>query len=122
MTGALMGLGFSRLAQARAHAPFSKAQPLSAAIVLGIPLIGLRTSTSRSTEANSSASSAPMALAKSTLMKALTGQLSLIAGKVEIDGINLAEAPELAIAKLGLAVDISEVPLPDNLHQRHLFG
>lgn len=49
---------------------------------------------------------------KSTLMKALTGQLPLIAGKVEIDGIDIAGAPERAKARLGLAVDISEVPLP----------
>ena len=49
---------------------------------------------------------------KSTLMKALTGQLPPIAGKVEVNGINIAEAPERAKAELGLAVDISEVPLP----------
>ena len=49
---------------------------------------------------------------KSTLMKAITGQLPLIAGKVEIDCIDVAKSPERAKARLGLAVDLNEVPLP----------
>lgn len=49
---------------------------------------------------------------KSTLMKAITGQLPPISGKVEIDGIDMATSPERAKARLGLAVDLNEVPLP----------
>lgn len=48
---------------------------------------------------------------KSTLVKALTGQLPLLAGSVAINGIDIAAEPEQAKAALGLAVDIGEVPL-----------
>jgi ABC-2 type transport system ATP-binding protein len=48
---------------------------------------------------------------KSTLVKALTGQLPLLAGTVAINGIDIAAEPERAKAELGLAVDIGEVPL-----------
>lgn len=51
VAGALTGLGVARIAQARAYAPFMKAQPLgddqrretasSAAIILGIPMLAL---------------------------------------------------------------------------------
>lgn len=47
---------------------------------------------------------------KSTLVKAFTGQLPLMTGSVAIDGIDMATAPERAKARLGLAVDVSEVP------------
>jgi len=47
---------------------------------------------------------------KSTLVKAFTGQLPLLAGTVAIDGIDMADAPERAKARLGLAVDVGEVP------------
>ncbi|MGV8839166.1 MAG: ATP-binding cassette domain-containing protein [Bauldia sp.] len=49
---------------------------------------------------------------KSTLVKAFTGQLPLLAGAVAIEGIDVAKAPEAAKARLGLAVDVGEVPTP----------
>lgn len=48
---------------------------------------------------------------KSTLVKAFTGQLPLLSGSVAVDGIDMARAPEAAKARLGLAVDVGEVPL-----------
>jgi ABC-2 type transport system ATP-binding protein len=56
---------------------------------------------------------------KSTLIKALTGQIRLLDGKVEISGIDLARRPEQAKAHLGLAVDSSD--LPDGLTGRQYF-
>jgi ABC-2 type transport system ATP-binding protein len=48
---------------------------------------------------------------KSTLVKAVTGQLPLLAGSVAVGGVDIATEPERAKAELGLAVDIGEVPL-----------
>lgn len=49
---------------------------------------------------------------KSTLVKAFTGQLPLLAGSVAVDGIDMTKAPEAAKARLGLAVDVGDVPTP----------
>jgi ABC-2 type transport system ATP-binding protein len=56
---------------------------------------------------------------KSTLIKALTGQIRLLDGGVEISGIDLASRPEQAKAGLGLAVEPSD--LPDGLTGRQYF-
>ncbi len=47
---------------------------------------------------------------KSTLLKALSGQIRLLDGRVEIAGVDLARSPEQAKAGLGFAVDPSELP------------
>lgn len=47
---------------------------------------------------------------KSTLVKAITGQIPLLAGSVAIGGIDLGKAPEQAKAGLGLAVEIGDLP------------
>lgn len=47
---------------------------------------------------------------KSTLVKAITGQIPLLAGSVSVAGIDLARAPEKAKAGLGLAVEIGDLP------------
>ncbi len=47
---------------------------------------------------------------KSTLVKAITGQIRPIAGRVAIDGIDLAREPERAKGRFGLAVDGSDLP------------
>ncbi len=47
---------------------------------------------------------------KSTLVRAITGQIRLWSGKVEISGHDLARAPEQAKAHFGLAVDGADLP------------
>lgn len=47
---------------------------------------------------------------KSTLLKTVTGQLPPLAGGVAIDGIDLSREPERAKARLGLAVEGSDLP------------
>ncbi|RUZ96311.1 ATP-binding cassette domain-containing protein, partial [Mesorhizobium sp. M7A.F.Ca.CA.002.05.1.1] len=47
---------------------------------------------------------------KSTLLKAITGQIRLLQGSVAIDGRDLASAPEPAKAGFGLAIDPPELP------------
>jgi ABC-2 type transport system ATP-binding protein len=47
---------------------------------------------------------------KSTLLRALTGQIPLIAGRVLIGGIDLADAPEYAKRNFGFAVDAADLP------------
>ena len=48
---------------------------------------------------------------KSTLLKAISGQLPPFAGEVKIAGVSLAAAPEIAKARLGYAVESSDLPL-----------
>jgi ABC-2 type transport system ATP-binding protein len=47
---------------------------------------------------------------KSTLLKAVTGLLRPLAGRVVIDGIDLAQAPERAKARFGFAIDPADLP------------
>ena len=47
---------------------------------------------------------------KSTLMKTVTGQLPPLGGRVAIDGIDLARAPERAKSRFGLAVEGADLP------------
>ncbi|MGD9740063.1 MAG: ATP-binding cassette domain-containing protein [Bauldia sp.] len=47
---------------------------------------------------------------KSTLVKAITGQIPLLAGRIAIGGIDLTASPERAKAELGLAVEIGDLP------------
>lgn len=47
---------------------------------------------------------------KSTLVKAITGQLRPMAGRVAIDGVDLAREPERAKGRFGLAVEGSDLP------------
>ncbi|MBZ9811759.1 ABC transporter ATP-binding protein [Mesorhizobium sp. BR1-1-9] len=49
---------------------------------------------------------------KSTLIRAITGQIPLLGGRVAIDGIGLAGAPERAKAGFGLAIEPHELPAP----------
>lgn len=48
---------------------------------------------------------------KSTLIKSITGQLRPQAGTIVIDGIDLAQAPERAKARFGLAIDVADLPV-----------
>ncbi len=56
---------------------------------------------------------------KSTLIKALTGQIRLLDGAVEILGVDLSRRPVQAKAGLGFAVDPAD--LPAGLTGRHFF-
>jgi ABC-2 type transport system ATP-binding protein len=47
---------------------------------------------------------------KSTLLRALTGQIPLLEGRVEIAGIDLAQSPERAKRHFGYAVDGADLP------------
>jgi ABC-2 type transport system ATP-binding protein len=47
---------------------------------------------------------------KSTLLRALTGQIPLLEGRVEIAGIDLAQSPERAKCHFGYAVDGADLP------------
>jgi ABC-2 type transport system ATP-binding protein len=49
---------------------------------------------------------------KSTLIRAVTGQIPLLGGRVTIDGVDLAAAPERAKAGFGLAIEPHELPAP----------
>jgi ABC-2 type transport system ATP-binding protein len=44
------------------------------------------------------------------LLKAMTGQIRLLTGSVEIDGVDLLRSPQLAKARLGLAIDAPDLP------------
>ena len=47
---------------------------------------------------------------KSTFVKAITGQLPLLAGRVAVDGVDLGRHPERAKGRFGLAVEGSDLP------------
>lgn len=48
---------------------------------------------------------------KSTLLRAITGQIPLASGSVEIEGEDLAREPVRAKAAFGLAIDVADLPL-----------
>ena len=48
---------------------------------------------------------------KSTLIKAITGQIRLMNGSVAIEGVDLKRDPEIAKAGFGLAVDSNQLPM-----------
>lgn len=48
---------------------------------------------------------------KSTLLRAITGQIPLASGNVEIEGVDLVREPVRAKATFGLAIDVADLPL-----------